>query len=68
MISTIKQWRQLSTECTDGRYGEKCAQTCSSHCGGDALCHKVTGHCLNGCHNGYHGNKCDIGEYAYIIK
>ena len=57
----------FSTECTDGLFGDKCAQTCSSHCAGDGLCHKVTGHCLSGCHSGYHGRKCDIGELSLIF-
>ena len=56
-----KKLHNLTTECSDGHFGQECNDTCSSHCGGDGLCDKVTGHCLSGCHIGYHGDMCDNG-------
>ena len=30
------------------------------------MCHKVTGHCLSGCHSGYHGDMCEDGEFVSV--
>ena len=59
----MKHLLNLSTECSAGRYGDKCDKACSSHCGGERMCDKNTGHCSNGCQSGYHGDKCDKGQF-----
>ncbi|XP_062596811.1 multiple epidermal growth factor-like domains protein 10 [Saccostrea cucullata] len=45
--------------CPFGKYGLECKQACAGHCGGNANCDRVTGHCIGGCASGWTGTLCD---------
>ncbi|XP_059162831.1 multiple epidermal growth factor-like domains protein 11 [Physella acuta] len=46
--------------CGAGSYGFNCSQTCSETCGGNKSCDPITGACLHGCVEGYHGEACQL--------
>ena len=51
-------------ECPSGKYGPGCSKSCNKQCKGrDNACHHINGRCTNGCDVGYHGDKCDSGEF-----
>ncbi|GFN78794.1 Zinc finger protein [Plakobranchus ocellatus] len=51
------------SECSDGRYGSGCSQTCSVNCAGQGNpCDHVDGRCTQGCDPGYQGSKCEQSE------
>lgn len=51
-------------ECFDHMYGIGCQQFCGN-CKINEQCHHVNGGCLNGCDNGFYGNKCNLGRNIY---
>ena len=46
------------SECNDGFYGDKCQNSCSTHCKSHA-CNKTNGICP-GCKDGFYGDMCHI--------
>ncbi|GFN78769.1 receptor-type tyrosine-protein phosphatase kappa [Plakobranchus ocellatus] len=56
------------TRCTKGKYGFRCAETCSAFCTHVNSCDSVSGSCHGGCQPGYQAplckDKCPIGRYG----
>lgn len=46
----------MSSECSSGRFGVDCRQTCEQCSQGH--CHRDSGMCLSGCVPGFHGDFC----------
>ncbi|XP_062585191.1 multiple epidermal growth factor-like domains protein 11 [Saccostrea cucullata] len=44
--------------CNEGYYGKNCKENCSLFCKTSRDCHHVTGHCKEGCIDGWQGVKC----------
>ncbi|GFO43126.1 multiple epidermal growth factor-like domains 10 [Plakobranchus ocellatus] len=56
-------------DCTRGKYGPGCSQSCSDNCAGQGdPCHYVDGTCTQGCDPGYQGSyceqECSSGKYG----
>ena len=49
--------------CDDQMYGVNCSQKCGA-CVDNGACHHINGSCLKGCDKGYHGQKCDQGNFG----
>lgn len=48
-----------SNKCVDGRYGQNCLNTCTSHCKYNNVCNHLTGQCEGGCDVGWTGSFCE---------
>ncbi|XP_052694711.1 tyrosine-protein kinase receptor Tie-1-like [Crassostrea angulata] len=48
-----------SNKCVDGRYGQNCLNTCTSHCKYNNVCNHFTGQCEGGCDVGWTGSFCE---------
>ena len=55
-------------ECSAGRYGESCSETCGDQCQG---CNRFSGVCELGCLPGWTGQRCDepckFGNNKFIM-
>ena len=49
--------------CDNQMYGVNCSQKCGA-CVDNEACHHINGSCLKGCDKGYHGQKCDQGNFG----
>lgn len=49
----------LTLECTFGKYGVNCMETCSVNCNVSISCNRTTGVCIGGCQPGWIGLHCD---------
>ena len=52
--------------CDDQMYGVNCSQKCGA-CLDNGACHHINGSCLKGCDKGYHGQKCDQGNFVSLL-
>lgn len=52
------------TGCSTGWFGEKCDKQC--HCADGKECHKITGHCPEGCEIGRRGPDCQALKYENV--
>ena len=50
--------------CSEGMYGFDCNETCGN-CNDQNECHPVNGTCLNGCNDGFLGERCKTRTYLY---
>lgn len=57
-----------SQECVDGRYGQNCLNTCTSHCKYINVCNHLTGQCKGGCDVGWTGSFCKKGNLKINFK
>ena len=58
-IASLKLFNLLiSVECQPGLYGIECKDNCSKHCLDPMNCDHMTGQCVDGCANGWIGQKC----------
>lgn len=48
--------------CINGYYGIGCSTQCGN-CMNSEQCHHVNGICMNGCDNGYKGDKCIASKH-----
>ena len=48
-------------------YGVDCSKKCGA-CVNNEECHHVNGSCLMGCERGYHGQKCNQGNFSTLKK
>ena len=58
LYETVHKHLPIFSECSEGTYGNGCANKCSGHCVNDASCNKQTGHCDRGCKPGYTNYLC----------
>lgn len=57
-----------SEECVDGKYGQNCLNTCTSHCKYNNVCNHLTGQCEGGCDGGWTGSFCEKGNLERNFK
>ncbi|KAL5005752.1 hypothetical protein ScPMuIL_016910 [Solemya velum] len=69
---TCDQQTGKCLSCHPGHFGHQCEAHCSTRClanvDGDVQCDFNTGHCLEGCLEGYIGDKCQDPTYTYMYK
>ena len=55
------------TECTNGKFGHDCKETCGKCLRGEQ-CHHINGTCMNGCDPGHYGTFCTKGISNIILS
>lgn len=55
------------TACRPGFFGNHCNERCNSHCLAIKHCRNTDGTCIDGCKNGYIGERCDkCKKFTYL--
>lgn len=66
-VKNIRKFDFNISVCQEGLYGRYCRGVCSKNCFYSSKCDRFTGHCYEGCKQGWTGSKCDQRKSMIFI-